>query len=338
MLEIKQNIELDKYTTFKIGGRADFFAVIKNENELREALAFAKTRKLPIFILGGGSNLLVSDSGVKGLVLKNEIRGFKFSDFDSDTVILEAGAGEVWDDIVLLSVNQGLSGLENLSGIPGTVGGAAVQNAGAYGLEIKDCAVSVRGFNLINGKSFEYNIKDCQYSYRNSIFKKNKNLIITAVLFRLNKKPIININYSSLQAKLGELKDLDARKIREVVLNIRKEKLPDWHKVGTAGSFFQNPIISEEKYKELVLVYKDLPNFPARPGFVKIPIGWVLDKVFNLKGYKIGQAGVHSEHALALINLGKASAKEVQELSEHIKKLVWDKMGIEIFEEVEFIK
>jgi UDP-N-acetylmuramate dehydrogenase len=191
MLEIQENIPLKDFTTFQIGGSARYFVRAKSNENLREALAFAKTRKLPIFILGGGSNLLISDSGFPGLVLKNEIKGFKFIDQDSDKVILEVGAGEIWDEIVALAVARNLSGLENLSSIPGTVGGAAVQNAGAYGAELKDCLLSVEGINLASGKKFNLKNKDCEYGYRSSIFKKNKKLCITSITLELHKKILI---------------------------------------------------------------------------------------------------------------------------------------------------
>jgi UDP-N-acetylmuramate dehydrogenase len=338
MLEIKENIELSKFTTFRIGGKARYFTIIKNEEDLREALAFAKTRKLPVFVLGGGSNLLISDSGFSGLAIKNEIKGIKFVDKDQDKVILEAGAGEVWDEVVALAVTRNLSGLENLSGIPGSVGGAAVQNAGAYGCELKDCAVSVEGFNLTNGKKFSFPKAECKYAYRDSVFKQNKKLLITRVIFELNKRPNLNIEYASLKSRLGDVQEITLQKIRDTVLQIRSEKLPDWHKVGTAGSFFQNPIITDKKYQELILTYKDLPSFPNKKGLVKIPIAWILDHVLNLKGFSLGQAGIHKEHALAIINLGKATAREVVELSTHIKKLVKEKIGIDVSEEVEFVK
>ena len=189
MLKIQENISLKDFTTFQIGGKAQYFVVAKTEEDLREAFAFIKSRKLPLFTLGGGSNILVSDHGYNGLVIKNEIKGIKFIDQANDKVILECGAGESLDDVVALSVIRNLSGLENLSGIPGTVGGAAVQNAGAYGVEIKDHLVSVGGLNSDNGKRFIFENIDCQYSYRDSLFKKNKKFVITTVTLELCKKP-----------------------------------------------------------------------------------------------------------------------------------------------------
>jgi len=248
-MKIQENILLKKFTTFQIGGLARYFMVVKNNDDLREAFAFIKTRKLIFFVLGGGSNLLVSDNGFCGLVIKNEIKGFKFIDQNNGKVHLEIGAGELWDEIVALSISMNLSGLENMSGIPGTVGGAAVQNAGAYGRELKDCFVSAEGLNSINGKKFLFKKDDCQYGYRSSFFKKNKKYIITTITLELSKKPILNIEYAGLKKILEENKEITIGKIRETVLKIREDKLPDWRKIGTAGSFFKNPVVSLGKYE-----------------------------------------------------------------------------------------
>jgi UDP-N-acetylmuramate dehydrogenase len=338
MLEIKENIELSKFTTFRIGGQAKYFVIIKSEEDLREALAFAKTRKLPVFVLGGGSNLLVSDSGFAGLVVKNEIRGIKFVDKDQDRVMLEVGAGEVWDEVVALAVTRNLSGLENLSGIPGTVGGAAVQNAGAYGSELKDCAVTVEGLNLVNGKIFKLERDECEYSYRSSIFKKNKKLVITRVKLELSKKPNLNIEYASLKSRLDDAGEITLQKIRDTVLQIRSEKLPDWHKVGTAGSFFKNPIIFQSKYESLKKDFPDMPSFPESKGQVKVPLAWILDHVCSLKGYKTENVGQYEKQPIVLVNFGNAKAKDVLDFSAYVKKIVKEKIGIDIDEEVEFVK
>lgn len=326
---------LKNLNTFQIGGRTRYFAVIKNEEDLREGLTFAKSRKLPIFIFGGGSNLLLSDHGFDGLVLKNEIKGIKFIDTDADWVMAEIGAGEIWDEVVALSVIRNLSGLENLAGIPGTVGGATVQNAGAYGIEIKDCLFSVSGLNLVNGKKFTFSKVECQYGYRDSLFKHNKKYFITSVVLSLRKKPVFNLEYDGLKQKLVDESHLTSAKIREAVLQIRAEKLPDWHKMGTAGSFFKNPIITEDKYIELKKIYPDLPNFLEKKGYVKVPLAWILDKICNLKNFKEGAVGLYEKQPLVLVNFGEATAKDIKNFSEKIKNIVREKTGIEIETEVE---
>jgi UDP-N-acetylmuramate dehydrogenase len=336
-MKIQENILLKDFTTFKIGGPARYFVIAKNEADLHEALTFAKGRKLPIFILGGGSNLLISDHGFSGLIIKNEIKGSKFSDIDNNKVILEVGAGETWDEVVALSVIRNLSGLENLSGIPGTVGGAAVQNAGAYGSEFSSCLISVEGLNLSNGKKFILKKTDCQYGYRDSFFKKNKKFIITAVTLELDKKSTFNLEYAGLKNKLSNIKDLTLEKIRQAVLEIRVEKLPDWHKLGTAGSFFKNPIITLAKYQELKDKYPEAPGFPETKEKIKVPLAWILDNICNLKGYKEGNVGLYEKQPIVLVNFGNATEKEILNFSKKIKDSINEKTGISVEEEVEKI-
>jgi UDP-N-acetylmuramate dehydrogenase len=328
--------QLQNHTTFKIGGTAEYFFVAKNTDDIKSAIAWAKSRHLPIFVLGGGSNILVSDKGFRGLVIKNEIKGMKFVEESGDKVRFEIGAGEVWDEIVSFSVVRKYSGLENLSGIPGTVGGAAVQNAGAYGAELKDFVVSVSGVNLETAAGFNFTRTECRYAYRDSIFKQSKKLFITQVTLMLSKKFTPNLSYAGLKDKFAD-GQVTPQALRDTVLQTRAEKLPDWHKFGTAGSYFKNPIVTNEKYAELVSKYSDLPNFPAGEGHVKIPLGFVLDKICGLKGYKLGPVGLYEKQALVLVNYGGASARDVKNLVTKIKKNIFEKIGVNVEEEVEFI-
>ncbi|OHA46008.1 MAG: UDP-N-acetylenolpyruvoylglucosamine reductase [Candidatus Taylorbacteria bacterium RIFOXYD2_FULL_36_9] len=342
-MNIQENISLKYFTTFQIGGRARYFLIAKNEDDLREAFSFVKSRKLPLFVLGGGSNVLFSDQDFSGLIIKNEIKGIKFIDLPvqagqgMDKVILEIGAGEIWDDIVALSVIRNLFGLENLSGIPGTVGGAVVQNAGAYGGELKDCLVSVAGFNSVNGKKFNFEKADCDYGYRSSFFKKNKKFIITSVTLILSKKLGANFDYASLKEQLTEEEKITPQKIREIVLKVRGEKLPDWHKIGTAGSFFKNPVISKYDYSKLVEKFPDLPGFSEPKDKIKIPLAWILDKICQLKGFKEGRVGLYEKQPLVVVNLGGATEKEISDFTEKIKNIVVKKTSIKIECEVEKI-
>lgn len=337
---ILKGVNLNEYTTFKIGGPADYFFAAKNAEDVRSAIAWAKSRHLPIFVLGGGSNLLVSDKGFRGLVIKNEIRGMKFEEGGSneagDKVRFEIGAGEVWDEIVSFSVARKYCGLENLSGIPGTVGGATVQNAGAYGAELKDYVISVSGINLETGSDFNFTRTECQYAYRDSIFKNNKKLIITQVTLRLSKKFMPDLSYAGLKEKFAE-GEVTPQALRDMVLQTRAEKLPDWKVIGTAGSFFKNLIITKAKYDELVSKYPELPSFTAGEGFVKIPLGFVLDKICGLKGYKLGPVGLYEKQALVIVNLGDALARDVKNIVAQIKKNIFEKIGVNVEEEVEFI-
>lgn len=337
-LEIQENIFLKDLTTFQIGGPARYLLKIKNEDDLRAAFSFAKTRHLSIFVLGGGSNLLISDKGFNGLVIKNEIKGIKFIDKNEDRVILEVGSGENLDELIDLVSSQNIFGLENLSGIPGTVGGAAVQNAGAYGSELKDFIISISGLNINNGKEFTYERSICQYGYRDSIFKKNKKLFITRISLELNKKPAVNIEYQVLKDKLNGVSDITPLGVRTAVLNIRNEKLPDWHILGTAGSFFKNPIISTNEFSKLKEKFPNLPSFVEEKSKIKLPLAWILDQLCQLRGYREDKIGLYEKQPIVLVNFGEAKAEEVINFSKKIKNLVRDKTGLEIFEEVEIIK
>jgi len=337
MIKIQENIQLKSYTTLRVGGEARYFAVAKNEDDLRELFAFAKGRKLPIFILGGGSNILAPDHGFHGLIIKNELKGIKFTDQVDNKVILEVGAGEVLDDVIVLAILRKLSGLENLSGIPGTIGGAAVQNAGAYGAELSECLVSVEGLRLDNGKKFVFKKSDCQYGYRDSFFKKNKKYVITNLTLELSKNMDFKLNYAGLKNLLTGKKNINIEAIRQAVLQIRAEKLPDWHKVGTAGSFFKNPIISTEKFNELKENYPDLPGFTEPKDKIKVSLAWVLDNVCHLKGYRVQDVGLYDKQPIVLVNYGKTTAAETINFADEIKNIVKKKVGIQIEEEVEKI-
>jgi len=337
MLKIQENVSLKDFTTLKTGGLAKYFGVVKSAEELHELFTFAKSRKLPIFIIGGGSNLLISDHEFNGLVIKNEIKGIKFIDQADNSVILEVGAGEILDEVIALSVSRNLYGLENLSGIPGTIGGASVQNAGAYGAEIKDNIISVQGLNSLNNKKFLYKKKDCQYGYRTSLFKNNEKYIITMITLVLSKKPELKTDYLGLKEVLLTKNIKNAADVRNLVLEIRANKLPDWHKLPTAGSFFKNPVLDLDKYEILKNKFPDLPGFPNNNGQVKVPLAWILDKICNLKGYREGEVGLYEGQPLILVNHGQATSDDIINFSKEIKKIVKEKTGIEIVEEVEII-
>ena len=335
MLKMQENVILKDFTTMRVGGVARYFLTTKSLADLREAFSFVKTRKLPLLVLGGGSNTLISDHSFSGLVIKNEIKGIKFVDKNQDEVILEVGAGENLDEVIALSVIRKLSGLENLSGIPGTIGGAVVQNAGAYGAEIKDSVIAVSGLNSANGKEFVLKNSDCQFTYRNSFLKNNKKYIITSVSFVLSKKAVTNIAYAGLKEALSVEKELTVEKVRKAVLKIRGEKLPDWHKVGTAGSYFKNPVITQAVFAKIKSEFPLVPNFPEPNNKVKVPLAWILDNICHLKGFQEGKVGLYEKQPLILINLGGATFTEIINFADKIKKIVKEKTNIEIEEEVE---
>lgn len=363
-MEIKKNIRLSEYSTFKTGGNARFFCEASSESDLHEVIQFAEENNLKFFILGGGSNILFDDSGFSGIIIKNSITGKRKESEDSSGAIYSFGTGEILDEIVGFLVEEKAYGTENLSGIPGTIGGAVVQNAGAYGVEMKDILASVEGINSDNGERFLLKKEECGFGYRESIFKKNRsslssynltslgchkkpesftpilvrqnrNLIITKVYLKLNKIFSPNTKYPDL-LKISSGK-ITAEKLRENILKIRAEKLPDWHKIGTAGSYFKNPIITEEKYSEISKKYPDIPKFPAQDGFVKISLGYVLDKICGLKGFRQGPAGFYDKQALVLVNWGGAKSTDIIVLENLARKLVKEKLDIDIETEVEKI-
>lgn len=349
-MNIQENVALAKYTTFKIGGPAKFFCLVKDEEELVEAVDFAKSKNLPIFVIGGGSNLLVSDSGFAGLVIKPEIMGIEYNEN-----LVTAGSGEDWDSFVADTVSRGFYGFENLSAIPGTVGASPVQNIGAYGREVADFITEVRVYDIVNDKFIAIPNADCGFDYRDSIFKHQKGrYVIVSVIFKLGKNGKVSIDYKDLTdyfAKGGCVTSrrdvthppqtpsdlLEPKDVRSAVIEIRKNKLPDWNHWGTAGSFFKNPIISVQEYVDLKQKFPDMPSFPECGGKIKISLGWILDKVCNVKGLTVGNARVYEKQALVLVAKPGASSAEVVELSRKIQDMVKEKTGLIIEAEVEWV-
>ncbi len=323
---------LAKHTTFRIGGPARVFVEVGSIDELREAVLFSQNQKLPIFVLGGGSNLLVSDVGFDGLVLKVNIKGVEFSEPN----LLVAGAGENWDETVAVAVNKNLAGIENLSWIPGNVGAVPVQNIGAYGTEVREVVEWVEVFDPEIMKTRTLSNAQCGFGYRDSYFKteEGKRLIVTRVAMRLTTNGKPNISYKDLVNYFAGKPEPTISDVRNAVIDIRKKKLPDVAKVGTAGSFFKNPVITEEKYKELCEKYPGIPNFPAASGFKKVPLAWILDKVCGLNGFREGNVGLYETQPLALVNFGNGTSAEIKKLAANIFNEVKNKTGIEIEWEV----
>ncbi|MFA6294935.1 MAG: UDP-N-acetylmuramate dehydrogenase [Candidatus Paceibacterota bacterium] len=338
---IQENISLAQYTTFRIGGPARYFCVVTNEDELAEAVTFAKDKKLNILVIGGGSNLLISDGGFNGLVIKIEIKGVKEHGMqDMDYELITAGAGEDWDELVEKLVNKSLYGLENLSSIPGTVGASPVQNIGAYGVEVSSVISSVHALDKKTMKFVELSNTDCHFSYRNSLFKEEKGrFIITGVTYKLSRKGGVNIEYRDLKEYFGN-KVTDSPspiEVRQAIVEIRKNKLPDWRKFGTAGSFFKNPIITIEQFEQLKGKYPEIPGYLEADGRVKISLGWVLDKLCDVKGFTIGNVGTYEKQALVIVAKSGATASEVLAFSNELIHRVKDKTGIDIEGEVEWV-
>lgn len=294
-------------------------------------------KNLPVLILGEGSNLLFVND-FNGLMLNPNIPGIAEVHEDRNNIWLEVGAGVRWDDLVDYAVFNGWGGIENLSLIPGKVGAAAVQNIGAYGMEIQNRIESVTGFDLETLNEYTIDAPDCQYGYRDSIFKnqlKDK-FVITSVVFKLDKFPEFILNYGDLKAETEKLGNINLRNIRKAVIAIRESKLPDPKVFGNAGSFFKNPIVELSLAEQLLAENPKIPHYPASEGKTKLAAGWLIEQC-GWKGFRCGDAGVHEKQALVLVNYGNATGKEIYDLSEEIRQSVQNKFGVELEREVNVI-
>ncbi|WP_339902820.1 UDP-N-acetylmuramate dehydrogenase [uncultured Cyclobacterium sp.] len=338
-MKIQENISLKAFNTFGIDVKAKFFAEVESKNDIIEALTFAKTAKKPILILGGGSNVLFT-SDLDALVLKVNIRGIEPISQDKDKVILAAGAGEMWHDFVLYSIENNLSGIENLSLIPGTVGAAPMQNIGAYGVEIKAVFHSLEAIKICSGRTQIFLPADVNFGYRESVFKKSLKgkYIIYKVNFNLSTSHVPNISYGDIQKVLKEMNQAKptAKNISDAVINIRQSKLPDPKTVGNAGSFFKNPVVPVEVYKKLKQAYPTLPGYPSDASQIKIPAAYLIENV-GWKGKKLGKVGVHDKQPLVLVNYGGGKGNDILELSRKIQLDVQTKFDISLEREVNLI-
>lgn len=332
---VSTNVPLAPRTTLGVGGAAEFYAEVSDQATLLSVVRWAKECGHKVTILGEGSNVLVSDSGVRGLVLRPHFTGIECTQ-EGDMVSCTVGAGVILDDVIEAVVAKDLWGIENLSAIPGTVGATPVQNVGAYGVEVKDVISTVHVFDYTTETFFELTNEACALGYRDSIFKseKGKNFIITHVTFLLSETPDRKISYADLAQYFEGNETPTLREIRNAIIAIRSRKFPDWKVVGTAGSFFKNPRVTNDVYQTLVQKYHDIPGYITDTGMVKIPLGWVLDKVCGLKGYREGDVGLFEQQALVLVCTKGIAAREVENFSQKIIAHVFEKTGIAIEKEV----
>jgi len=341
-LSIKQNVSLADHTTLHVGGVADYFVEVTTKAELKSALQYANAKALPSFVLGGGSNVLFPDEGFRGLVIKNAVRGLVVSKQDGE-ITVEVGAGENWDEFVSQMCEQGYWGLENLSAIPGTVGATPIQNVGAYGVEVSGLIAHVRAMHKTTLEEKVFTNAECQFAYRDSYFKSpaGKDWVVLTVTFALSTKAIStkarpSLHYADLHSLQGQAV-LTPNKVRDAVITIRSQKFPDWSEVGTAGSFFKNPIISNEQYQELQKYHPDIPAHQTSDGGQKLALGWILDKVCGLKGYCVNDVCLYQKQALVLVNKGK-SAEAISLFAQQVADTVFEKTKIKIEMEVLQIK
>jgi len=335
--QVFENYSLKEFNTFGIDVKAQYFTIISSLESYVALLKAGQYTQVPHVFLGGGSNILCTKH-IDALVVKNEIKGFEVIQEDDDHVILRSGAGENWDDLVSYAVQHNWSGIENLALIPGTVGAAPMQNIGAYGVEIKDTFDHLEALNLATLVVERFEKPECQFGYRESYFKhagKGKYLIST-VCFKLSKKPTIKTSYGAIQAVLNEkgISNPTISDISKVVIEIRKSKLPDPKKIGNSGSFFKNPTVTAQEADRLVQTYPGIPHFPVeQSNDIKFPAGWFIEQA-GWKGYRDGDAGVHVNQALVLVNYGHATGMQILEIAEKIKASVFEKFGISLETEV----
>ena len=323
------------YNTFGIDVSASRFLEYASVAELKEYIAQGAVTT-PFLHIGGGSNLLFTKD-YDGLILHSRIGGIEVTAEDSQTVSLRVGAGVVWDDFVACCVEHGWYGAENLSLIPGEVGASAVQNIGAYGVEVKDLITAVETVN-VQGYGRVYFVEECEYAYRSSIFKRpeNKSVFVTYVRFRLSKEERYTLDYGTIRQELAKYPAPTLPIVRKVIIEIRESKLPDPKVMGNAGSFFMNPIVAKEKLEALQRDYPRIPYYELPDGRVKIPAGWMIDQC-GWKGKSLGPAAVHDKQALVLVNRGGAKGSDIVALSDAVRASVRDKFGIDIHPEVNVI-
>jgi len=336
-MKINQHTSLLPYNTFGIDVNADFFIEYDSAADLQDVLRSELVKNNKILHIGSGSNLLFLND-FKGIILHSGIHSIKKISEDTDSVFLEVGSSMVWDDFVAYCVDNGWGGAENLSLIPGETGASAVQNIGAYGVEVQDLIVRVNAVEIETAEFKTFTNEECRYGYRDSIFKnelKGK-YIITTILFRLMKKPVFKLNYQRLEEEVLKNGEVNLQNIRQTIIQIRQSKLPDTKITGNAGSFFMNPVISKEQFNSLQSSYPQIPHYFDSETKEKIPAAWLIDQC-GWKGKHIGNAGVHEKQALVLVNLGGATGAEIVYLAQQIQKSVKEKFGIELTPEVNYI-
>jgi UDP-N-acetylmuramate dehydrogenase len=335
-MRIEKEKSLHAYNTFGIDVNAKLFAVFHTVNDLKELLSDETLRHENRLVLGGGSNLLFT-SDFDGVVLKNEVHGIELIRESPEHYYVKVGAGENWHQFVLHSIEQGWAGLENLSLIPGCVGASPMQNIGAYGVEIKDRFEQLEALNIKTLEVETFTEEDCEFGYRESIFKHSfkDQYIITSVIFRLFKSPQINTSYGAIEAKLEEMgiTEPTIKNVSDAVISIRSSKLPDPSEIGNSGSFFKNPVITNEQFESVKAKHPGIVSYPAGPGHKKVAAGWLIDNA-GWKGHTEGSYGVHKEQALVLVNYGGAAGSQIYELSSEIVKSIQEKYGIQLEREV----
>ncbi|MEX2367462.1 MAG: UDP-N-acetylmuramate dehydrogenase [Pseudohongiellaceae bacterium] len=337
-MEILEHFDLKNFNTFHVSAFARYFADVTEIEHLQQALDFCRDKDIPFMLIGQGSNLLFRED-YPGLVIEMDIKGIDVLNRTDNEVDIRAMCGENWHQFVLYCLDHHYYGLENLSLIPGTIGAAPVQNIGAYGVEVSEYLLELEALEIATGELVTFRNEQCSFTYRGSIFKgaKRDQYIICHVTFRLKLKPDVNISYSSLNKALQHVpaEQISPRMVSETVCAIRSAKMPDHQSLGNAGSFFWNPVLDKADFEALQEQFPDIVGYPEQEG-IKVPAAWLIEKA-GWKGYRTGDVGVHKEHALVLVNYGKASGAQLYDLSVQIQASVKKMFGIELSPEVRII-
>lgn len=322
------------FNTFGVEATCNELISFNDEPSIQHWLKTEKPDLESLFILGGGSNLLLLGH-IPLTFVQADLQGIEYQEQSNNDVLVTAGAGVNWHHLVIDSLEKGYSGLENLSLIPGNVGAAPIQNIGAYGVELKDLFVSLRAIELATGQLKEFSAEECRFGYRDSIFKQELKgrYIITQVTLRLSKAWMPHIEYGPLNKMLANEKQVTAKKVSEAVIAVRQSKLPDPARLGNAGSFFKNPIVTEEQYQTLVDAFPEIVAYPVADNHYKLAAGWLIEQA-GLKGYREADAGVHKMQALVLVNYGRANGQEILTVAKRVRDKVLELFGVQLEPEV----
>ncbi|MBC2692436.1 MULTISPECIES: UDP-N-acetylmuramate dehydrogenase [Pseudomonas] len=330
-LHLQSQVSLKPFNSFGVDVRAQLFAEARSDADVRQALAYADEHGLPLLVIGAGSNLLLT-ADIQALVLRMATRGIRQLSDDGTRVVIEAEAGEAWHPFVQWTLAQGLSGLENLSLIPGTVGAAPMQNIGAYGVEIKDVFAGLTALDRQTGELRDFTLAECNFAYRDSLFKQQVGRwLILRVRFALDRVEHLHLEYGPVRQRLTEqgIEQPSASDVSQAICSIRSEKLPDPAVLGNAGSFFKNPVVGAQLAAHIRLAHPGLVGYPQADGQVKLAAGWLIEQA-GWKGFREGDAGVHRLQSLVLVNYGGATGLELLELAQRIQKDILERFNVEL--------
>ena len=336
---IKENFSLHPFNTFHLEFIARYFTEVNSIDQLVDLVASDKLNQNPLLLLGGGSNLLFTGN-FKGIAVHIINKGIEIIHRTEEAVLVKASAGENWHDFVTYCVKEGFGGFENLSLIPGNVGSCPIQNIGAYGVEVKDCIHKVEAIDLLTGAPKYFSREDCQFGYRDSIFKRELKgkVAIWSVTFELKLNPVVHLEYGAIKQELAamQIEKPGIADVSNAVCNIRRSKLPDPDLLGNSGSFFKNPTIDQERAEKLLDAFPKMVSYPFADGLVKIAAGWMIEQC-GWKGFREGDAGVHQSQALVLVNYGNATGRNILTLAHRIQNSVYERFGVQLEMEVNVI-